>query len=63
MTVERDPRQYHPHRKDGLDRNLTRLNSADFLAGSRCTCDDCCTHYEDSREHLKFILLCCGGRK
>lgn len=59
----RDPRQYHPHRKDGLDKNLRRLNEADFLAGARCTCEDCCAKYADSREHLKFIELCMGGRK
>ena len=60
---ERDPRQYHPHRKDGLDRNLTRINEADFRAGTRCTCDDCLSKYADSREHRKFIDLCMGGPK
>jgi hypothetical protein len=59
----RDPRAYHPHRKDGLDRNLGRLNEADFRAGARCTCDECIANYADSREHLKFIELCLGGRK
>jgi hypothetical protein len=47
---ERDPRAYHPHRTDGLDRNLHRLNEADFLSGMRCTCTDCLSKYEDSRE-------------
>lgn len=47
---ERDPRAYHPHRADGLDKNLTRLNEADFESGFRCTCDSCCSLYEDSRQ-------------
>mgnify|MGYP001616628606 CR=1 FL=1 len=36
-----DPRDYHPHRTDGLDRNLHRLNEADVSAGMRCTCNKC----------------------
>jgi hypothetical protein len=59
----RDPREYHPHRKDGLDRNLRRLNEADFRAGSRCTCDDCVAKYEDSRKYLGDIIKLWGGRK
>ena len=55
---ERDARAYHPHRTDGLDRNLRRINEADFLAGTRCTCTDCCEKYEDSRKHRRFIDLC-----
>ena len=53
--IDRDPRAYHPHRKDGLDRNLRRLNEADYLAGYRCTCDDCVRQYEDSRAYLRFV--------
>lgn len=62
-NMTEDRRIYHPHRKDGLDRNLRRLNEADYLAGSRCTCDDCLLKYEDSRKHLRSIELCLGGRK
>jgi hypothetical protein len=59
----RDPRAYHPHRVDGLDRNLHRINENDFLAGTRCTCDNCVARYADSRKHLDFIMTCRGGRK
>jgi hypothetical protein len=62
-AFEYDPRQYHPHRKDGLDRNLRRINEADFLAGTRCTCAECVDQYEESRKHLEFIMQCRGGRK
>lgn len=54
-TSERDPREYHPHRQDGLDRNLRRLNEADYRAGYRCTCADCVSKYEDSREWKKRL--------
>ena len=32
---------YHPHRSDGLDRNLRKLNKADWDNGFRCTCKAC----------------------
>jgi hypothetical protein len=47
-------RVYHPHRDDGLDRNLRLLNRNDFLSGMRCTCPDCLLKYADSREYKKL---------
>jgi hypothetical protein len=38
---DHDPRAYHPHREDGLDTNLTRVNAADYLEGYRCNCPMC----------------------
>jgi hypothetical protein len=58
MTDEqRDTRAYHPHRKDGLDRNLTRLNEADWRVGCRCTCPDCVSKYQDSRDYLRMLTI------
>ena len=54
------PRHYHPHRPDGLDRNLTRLNEADYLAGTRCTCDDCVRQYEDCRRYRNTCIVMGG---
>ena len=42
---------YHPHRPDGLDRNLRKLNKADWEYSIRCTCKACCASYESSRKH------------
>lgn len=53
-TVNPNPREYHPHRADGLDRNLRIINQADFEAGCRCTCQDCLAKYEDSRAALRL---------
>ncbi len=52
------PYDYHPHRKDGLDKHLRRINENDFRAGTRCTCPDCCAKYEECRAHRQFILRC-----
>ena len=32
---------YYPHRSDGLDHNLRKLNKADWDNGFRCTCKAC----------------------
>lgn len=61
--IVRDPRAYHPHRKDGLDGNLTRLNDADYRAGRRCTCDVCLRQYEDARAYLRFLMASKGGQQ
>ena len=46
---------YHPHRLDGLDRNLRKINRADWINGVRCTCADCCAKYESSRIRAERI--------
>ena len=48
---------YHPHRLDGLDRNLRKLNKADWENGFRCTCEECCSTYESSRKHAKRFSI------
>lgn len=42
--------EYHPHDPTGCDRNLRKLNYADWLSGFRCTCDDCCQKFKSSYE-------------
>lgn len=42
-----DPRDYHPSRPDGSDRNLRYINLADFNAGARCICTSCVEKYLD----------------
>lgn len=46
---------YHPTRPDGLDRNLRKLNRADWDRGCRCVCTDCCAKYESSRIRAERI--------
>jgi hypothetical protein len=46
---------YHPTRKDGLDRNLRRINRADWLNGIRCVCPDCRNRYQSSRDYATRI--------
>ena len=55
MNKEDEPtyesHEYHPTRVDGLDRNLRKLNRADWNDGFRCICKACCEAYESSRNH------------
>ena len=55
MNKEDEPtyesHEYHPTRVDGLDRNLRKLNRADWNDGYRCICKACCEDYESSRRH------------
>lgn len=46
---------YHPTRKDRLDRNLRKLNRADWNNGVRCVCPECREKYESSRIYAERI--------
>lgn len=61
MSFE-DRYEYHPHRKDGLDKNLRRLNGADYRVGARCTCEECLNLYEDSRKWARTIAVTRGWK-
>ena len=58
MNKEDEPtyesHEYHPTRVDGLDRNLRKLNRADWNNGYRCICKACCEAYESSRNHRQW---------
>lgn len=63
FPVTPDKRQYHPHRADGLDRNLTRINEADSQAGALCTCADCVREYEDCRRYKNTLIFMGWGTR
>lgn len=50
-----DEHTYHPTRKDGSDRNLRKINRADWLNGWRCVCPECQKQFQSSRDYAARI--------